>query len=169
MDGQYTKKIGLLATIPLLLLIPFAMNNAFAGPTLSSATVTIQGDCGVTVDVVAGFGSLQEASISPVDITMDLSKTGVTPSDLKISGAEWTGGSPATTMPVGQTHYLPQNGATEIAYGSMTTLTNALVVVYADPDFDDNADDIEQKLQVALVDTSSTGAFVQTQTVSVSC
>jgi len=169
MDGKLTKKIGLLATIPLLLLIPFAFNNAFAGPTISSATVTIQGDCGVTVDALAAFGSLQEASISPVDILMDLSKTGVTPSDLKIKGADWQGGSPATTMPVGQTHYLPQNGGTEIAYGSMTTLTTTLVVVYADPDFDSDADDIEQKLQVALANTASTGAFTQVQTLTVTC
>ena len=167
MDGKYTKKIGLLAILPLLLLFPFGMQQANAVDT--TATVTIVGACGVTVVTPPGFGSLQEGNISPVDVLLDLTKTGVTPSDLKISGSGWAGGSPATTMPVGQTHYLPTNGATEIAYASMTALTGSLVVVYAAGTFDVAGDDIDEKLQVALANTASTGLLSQTQTVTVTC
>jgi len=167
MDGKYTKKIGLLAMLPLLLLIPFAFNNAFAGVP-STATVNITGDCGVTVEVVAGFGSLKQGDTSPADVVMDLSKTGVTPSDLKIKGADWAGGSPATTMPVGQTHYEAITGGST-AFGSMITLTTTLAIVYAAGDFDSDADDIDQKLFVQLADTTSTGAFTQVQTLTVSC
>ena len=166
MDGKYTKKIGLLAILPLLLLFPFGMQQANAVDT--TATVTIVGACGVTVVTPPAFGSLQQGNISPVDVLLDLTKTGVTPSDLKISGTGWAGGSPATTMPVGQTHYEAITVA-NTAYASMTALTGSLAVVYAAGTFDAAGDDVDEKLQVALVDTTSTGAMTQTQTVTVTC
>ena len=126
----------------------------------STASVTVPASCGLAATDIA-FGSLSTGATSS-DVTSTVSmpsgNTAVTPT---ISGLPWSG-NPSGSMVVGQTHWY----MSDVAYGSMTTLTNAPVSIGQQVSYG-SSKTVHFKLQIP--NDQAAASYTQTITFTATC